>query len=249
MTAAPSNEPAIRAAALRKIYGALPALDGVDLIVPSGTCVLLLGANGAGKSTLLRVVSTLVPPTSGTLRIHGADARRADRAALRRRIGLLAHQTYLYENLTAAENLQFYARLYGLPSPRDAAREALASSALEDRAADLVRTFSRGMKQRLAIARALLHDPDLLLLDEPFSGLDRESCARLTAQLVASRDAGRTCLLATHAVVVAAGLADRVVVLAAGRVAADHSAARMGPQELESLLGEVTRGTTDPGSA
>lgn len=249
MTSAPSNEPAIRAAALRRLYGALPALDGVDLMVPSGTCVLLLGANGAGKSTLLRVVSTLIPPTSGTLRIYGADARRADRTTLRRRIGLLAHQTYLYENLTAVENLHFYARLYGLPSPRDAAHEALASAALEDRAADLVRTFSRGMKQRLAIARALLHDPDLLLLDEPFTGLDRESCARLTAQLAASRDAGRTCLLATHAIAEATGLADRVVVLAAGRVAADHPAARMGTRELESLLGQVTRGTADRGGA
>ena len=249
MITAPSNEPALRAAALRRIYGALPALDGVDLTVSSGTCVLLLGANGAGKSTLLRVLSTLVPPTSGTLQIFGADARRADRMDLRRRIGLLAHQTYLYEDLTAAENLQFYARLYDLPSPRDAAREALASAALRDRADDLVRTFSRGMKQRLAIARALLHDPDLLLLDEPFTGLDRESCARLTERLAALRDAGRTCLLATHAVAVAAGLADRVVVLAAGRVAADHPAGRMGPGELETLLGEVTRGTAESGGA
>ncbi|MEE9291509.1 MAG: ABC transporter ATP-binding protein [Acidobacteriota bacterium] len=249
MITAPSNEPAVRAAALRRVYGTLPALDGVDLTAPSGTCILLLGANGAGKSTLLRVLSTLIPPTSGTLWIHGADVRQADRVALRRRIGLLAHQTYLYEDLSAAENLQFYARLYGLPSPRDAAREALASAALGDRADDFVRTFSRGMKQRLAIARTLLHDPDLLLLDEPFTGLDRESCADLTGRLAALRDAGRTCVLATHAVTVAAGLADRVVVLAAGRIAADHPAARMGPRELESLLGEVTRGPAGPGGA
>jgi heme exporter protein A len=202
--------------------------------------VLLLGPNGAGKSTLLRILSTLVRPTSGSLLIHGVDAGRADRLAVRRRVGLLSHQTYLYENLSGSENLEFYARLYGLPDPLRAARAGLSSARLLDREPDLVRTFSRGMKQRLAIARALLHHPDVLLLDEPFSGLDREACALLTEQLRRARAEGRTCVLATHDFGAGAPIADRLVVLASGRVVIDRPMGGLDLAGLEALFREAT---------
>jgi heme exporter protein A len=222
------------------MYGPHAALDRIDLLVREGECVLLLGPNGAGKSTLLRILSTLARPTSGSLLIHGDDPVRADRLAVRRRIGLLSHQTYLYENLSAAENLEFYAQLYGLRDPRGAAREGLASAGLTDRAPDLVCTFSRGMKQRLAIARALMHRPDVLLLDEPFSGLDREARSLLTEQLRQARADGRTCVLATHDFGAGAPIADRLLVLASGRLVLDRSMAGLDRAGLEAVFREAT---------
>ncbi len=244
----PDGEHAICARALVRTFGELPALDRIDLTVRRGSWLLLLGPNGAGKSTLLRVLATLLRPTSGTLRLFGEEATRSDRRSLRRRVGLLSHQTYLYETLTAEENLSFYARLYDLPRPEVSVRASLASAGLSDRAPDLVRTFSRGMKQRLAIARALLHDPDLLLLDEPFSGLDRASTTGLRDRLLEARAAGRTCVLATHDVASAAGLADRVIVIDAGRTVEDRPAAALTGKDLEDLLAGAVReaGTRGP---
>ena len=232
----------LEARGLTRRFGPLPALDGIDLGIEAGSSVFLLGPNGAGKSTLLRLCATLLRPTSGSLAIFGTDAGAADRAALRRRIGFLSHRTFLHDQLTGRENLVFYARLYGLADPDGAARTALAQAGLAARGDDPVRGYSRGMQQRLAIARALLHGPDLLLLDEPFTGLDRDAADRLEERLRAERGRGRTCLLASHDFVSGARLADRVVILAHGRVALDRAAAGLDAAALEALYRDATRG-------
>jgi heme exporter protein A len=232
--------PAVLGRALTKRYGPLAALDGVDLHIPAGEFVLLLGPNGAGKSTLLRLLATLSRPTSGSLRVLGIDPASGDAAGLRRRLGLLSHHTLLYDHLTGFENLLFYARLYGLPDAPAAAAEGLRSAALGERGHDPVGTYSRGMQQRLAIARALLHRPDLLLLDEPFTGLDRDATARLHRLLEGARDGRRTCVLATHDLAAGARLADRVVVLLDGRIADDRPAAGLDAAGLEGLVRRAT---------
>ena len=237
----PGRAPAVLARGLSKHYGAIAALDGVDLEVPAGQFVLLLGPNGAGKSTLLRLLATLIRPTSGTLRLHGIVPTPSGGAALRARLGLLSHHTLLYDHLTGRENLIFYARLYALPDPRAAAAAGLQMAGLAARGDDLAGTYSSGMQQRLAIARALLHDPDLLLLDEPFTGLDRRAAERLRGILDGARRKRRTCLLATHDLAAGAALADRVVVLRDGRVAADRPAAGLDAAALEGLFRDATR--------
>jgi heme exporter protein A len=228
--------PALAARGLTRRYGSSPAVDGLDLEIPAGQCVALLGPNGAGKSTLLRLFALLLRPSAGDLLIHGQDSRRADRATLTRRIGLVSHQTFLYDDLTGLENLLFYARLYGVENPLAASRDGLLGAGLEARADDLTRGYSRGMQQRLAIARAFLHAPDILLLDEPFTGIDREASARLGERLAAFRAAGGTCVFSTHDLGSGLSLSDRILVLSAGRLAADRSARGIDAATLGSLV-------------
>jgi ABC-type multidrug transport system ATPase subunit len=230
------SPPALAARALTRRYGSAPAVDTLDLEIPAGQCVALLGPNGAGKSTLLRMFALLLSPSSGDLRIHGEDPARADRAALTRRIGLVSHQTFLYDHLTGFENLLFYARLYGIENPAAAAREGLLQSGLEERGQDLTRAYSRGMQQRLALARAFLHSPDILLLDEPFTGIDREASLRLARRLAAFRAAGGTCVFATHDLESGSSLSDRILVLSSGRLAADRSSRDIDPSSLARLV-------------
>ncbi len=227
--------------ALVKRYGAVRAVEKVDLSIRAGESVLLLGPNGAGKSTLLRILATLIRPTAGTLAIFGEETGSADRLALRRRIGFLSHQTFLYEHLTGIENLEFYGRLYGVDNPQGRARFALRAAGLEDRGADLVRGFSRGMQQRLAIARAMLHDPEILLLDEPFTGLDRESSDRLLEALQAASGRQRTWVMATHDFATGIAAAGRVVVLSSGRVVEDRPVRGLDAAGLEAMFRALTR--------
>lgn len=205
------------ASGLTRRFGATTALDGVDLTVRRGEPVALFGANGAGKTTLLRVLSGGLKPTSGTLSIEGRDPRTAGTAA-RGRIGLLSHQTLLYDDLSALENLVFFAKLYGVAAPHVKARELLAETGLDARADEPVRTFSRGMQQRVALARALLHDPSLLLLDEPSSGLDATASARLRDALQQAAARGATWVLASHDVELGLALAARWVAMRRGRI-------------------------------
>ena len=193
------GEAIIEVEKLSKAFGLLPALQRVDFTVRRGECVLLFGANGSGKSTLLRLLSGLSKPTAGTIRIGGWELPR-EAMAVRAQIGLVAHRPLLYENLTAWENLDFFGKLYGIDAEvREArGRNLLQQVGLERRADSLVRTFSRGMKQRLSIARALLHQPAILLLDEPYSGLDQAACEMLDDLLAGAKQAGRTILLSTH---------------------------------------------------
>lgn len=232
---------ALRLQGVTKRFGHTTALRSVDLCVESGESVALLGANGAGKSTLLRIAATLTRPTSGSIAIHDTDAAEHPDVA-RRAIGLLSHQSFLYDDLTAEENLRFYARLYRLPDPGAAARDALEGVDLVHRADDRVRTFSRGMKQRVAIARALLHDPNLLLLDEPFAGLDVRSRHALITRIRQSREQGRTIVIVTHDIGQGLHLADRYVLLEAGQIAGAGTSADADPGDLEA---RITAGVTD----
>lgn len=228
--------PVIEARGLAKRYGPVPALDGINLTVPTGQSVVLFGPNGAGKSTLLRLFATLIRPSAGRLCLFGNDPARWDPVPCRARIGFLSHQTFLYDHLTGRENLVFYARLYGLADPESTAREAIRAVQLSHRQDDRVGAYSRGMQQRLAIARALLHCPDMILLDEPFTGLDRDSSLRLEERLRQEREAGRTCVVATHDLGQGLRTADRVLVLLQGRLALDAPARDLDPRRLEALL-------------
>jgi heme exporter protein A len=199
-------------------FGRRRALSHISLTCRQGEVLGLLGPNGAGKSTLLSVVATLVAPSSGQVRYGGYTARDAG-PALRARLGLLAHDLHLYPELSARENLAFFARLQGVPEPATRVERALGSADLVERADDLVSDLSRGMRQRLALERALLHDPRLLLLDEPFTGLDDASARALVARLNGLRDEGRIVLLATHDLEVAEAVLDRAAILKGGRLA------------------------------
>jgi heme exporter protein A len=209
--------PPIRAAGLRRALGGAPVLGHVDLTVAAGELVVLLGPNGAGKTTLLRVLAGLLRPSGGELALFGVDARRGA-GAVRSRLGYVGHESACYPDLTGAENLAFYAALFGLRDARARIAELLAWAGLEAAAHRPVRTYSRGMQQRLAVARALLHRPALLLLDEPFSGLDPEAADRLAARLAALRAEGCAVVLATHDLDRTAPLATRTTVLHRGRV-------------------------------
>ena len=202
-----------------KRFGQTTALTPIDLRVDPGQFVLLAGGNGAGKSTLLRLLAGLTRPSSGRVRVLGGDPIRE--APVRRRVGLLAHQTLLYDDLTARENLLFYARLYELPKRPSLVDRALDEAGLTKRGQHRVRTFSRGMKQRLALARATLHNPPLLLLDEPFTGLDTSAVQALTERLQGLRRQGSTCLLVTHRLDTALPLMDRLVVVKRGQACYD----------------------------
>jgi heme exporter protein A len=210
-------EPLVVGRGLTRRFGATTALDGVDLTVRRGEPLALFGVNGAGKTTLLNVLSGGLKATRGSLVIEGLDPRRAP-AQARGRIGLLSHHTLLYDDLSATENLVFFGKLHGLPQPLDRARALLDAVGLADRADEPVRAFSRGMQQRVALARALLHDPSLLLLDEPSSGLDARSSARLEATLRAAASRGATWVIATHDVEEGLALCPRWLVLSRGRV-------------------------------
>jgi heme exporter protein A len=207
---------AIATRGVRVAFGATVVLRGVDLAVPWGARLALLGPNGAGKSTLLRVLATLARPDAGAVRVAGLDAVAAP-VAVRRLIGVVAHQTFLYDELTALENLRFYGALYGVPDLDRRAADLLAAVGLAGKRGARAGTLSRGQQQRLTVARALLHDPPLLLLDEPDTGLDLAAFAFLEGLLLAG---GRTVLLTTHNLRQAARLCDRYAILAGGRVAA-----------------------------
>ena len=219
---------AIEARGLGKRFGPLWALDDVDLALPPGHFLTLFGPNGAGKTTLVRLLSTLARPTSGSIRLFGRDLR-AEGSDLRRRIGVVSHSSYLYRSLSAYENLNFYARMFEVEDAGGRARQVLDEVGLADRMHDPVRTFSRGMEQRCAIARALVHSPDLLLLDEPFTGLDPDAADRLAGLLARMHDGTRTVLLTSHDLAHGSDLADRVAILSNGRIvhegAADDAAA------------------------
>ena len=204
---------------ISKSFGRRKALSRVSLSCRAGEIVGLLGPNGAGKSTLLSIVSTLLLPTSGEVR-YGEKTAREIGSALRSRLGLLAHDLHLYPELTAEENLRFFGALYGLTNLRARVAAALDHAGLADRAQDLLSGFSRGMRQRLALERALLHQPRLLLLDEPFTGLDDASGRALLERLRALKTAGCIVLLATHDLDLAEGVLDRAVVLRDGRLIA-----------------------------
>lgn len=212
------DKPMLRAEQVSKQIGHRRILHQVDLQVERGERVALLGPNGAGKSTLLRIAATLLKPTSGRLLIAGQPA--GDRPAVRSRLGVVLEPTLFYLSLTARENLTLYARLYRVAEPRRRAAELLDRVGLTLFADDPVRTYSRGMRQRLALARALVHSPDLLLLDEPYTALDQEGCTLLNGLLVTLARQGTAVLVVTHELEPGGSPlpVDRAVLLEGGRV-------------------------------
>jgi len=207
---------------IEKHFGPLVALRNVSLEIAGGEFVALLGANGAGKTTLLRIAAQLMKPTRGWVTISGISGAAMPGPEDGRRLsGFVGHSTLLYDELSAEENLQLFAQLYGLADAGSRVRKELETCGLASRAGSLVRTFSRGMRQRLAIARALLHEPRLLLLDEPAAGLDRQGLAWFGSTLERLRREGCTIVMSTHARNESLELASRAVLLAGGRIERD----------------------------
>src|SRR5438552_690384 len=198
-------------------FGRRKALSRISFQTRTGSILGLLGPNGAGKSTMLAVLATLLRPSDGSVR-YGTHAAGTTSAALRARIGILGHDLFLYPELTARENLTFFAGLYGAVDAHAVADSALERAGLGDRAHDPISSFSRGMRQRVALERALIHSPRLVLLDEPFTGLDDASAAALVARLRGLRDGGAIVVLATHDLDLAEGLLDSALFLRDGRM-------------------------------
>lgn len=199
-----------------KFYGDFPALRDIRLDAEPGTCLALIGRNGAGKTTLLRIMAGFSQPGRGRVSIFGRTPRDAQ---ARRRMGFIGHGISVYDELSAFENLVLFGRLYGLPDPRRAASEWLDRTGLAQVRDGLVREFSRGMRQRLAVARAFLHEPDVLLMDEPFTALDDRAIAVLQSLLRKALAEGRTMIMSTHQLREALELATHVALLNRGRVA------------------------------
>ncbi len=199
-----------------KYYGDFPALRDIQLNIEPGSTVALLGRNGAGKTTLLRIVAGLSKASEGTVHIQGASVREQ---ATRRRIGVLGHGISLYDELSATENLVLFAKLYGLAEPEKTALAWLERTGLDRVRDGLVREFSRGMRQRLAVARAFMHEPEVLLLDEPFTALDDRAIAVLQSLLAEAHASGRTIILSTHQLREALELATHVALIQRGQLA------------------------------
>ncbi|MEO1290152.1 MAG: heme ABC exporter ATP-binding protein CcmA [Chloroflexota bacterium] len=223
--------------AVSKAYGYMPVLKKLSLTVQRGQFVALLGPNGSGKSTLLKMISGLVKATGGTITVGGWSMPQ-EAQAVRPQIGMVSHKALLYDNLTARENLLFFAKLYNVnqSAPID---ELLEKVGLRKRADSLVGTFSRGMQQRLSIARALLHNPHVLLFDEPYTGLDQDAGAVLDNLLIDAHQAGHTIMMATHQLERAARLADRIVIISRGEVGYDDTR-RLSSAEIGTLYTETT---------
>ena len=226
---------AIAVEGLEKSYRDWPVLWGLDLTVSWGETLSLFGANGAGKTTLLRILSTSVRADSGTAHIAGWDLRRQTSQA-RRRIGVVGHRTFLYDDLTPRENLHYYARLYGVKDREARVNAVLERVGLTSRAGHRVRTLSNGMQKRAAIARAILHQPDVLLLDEPEAGLDRDSRLMLGELLAEWTAEGRSAVLTTHDIELGCDWGHRVAVLTGGRLTFPEGSAHEVQRAYSQLL-------------
>ncbi len=216
---------------LVKRFGLKTVLRGVQFNVEPGEFVALLGPNGAGKTTFLRILASLSRPSLGEVRIAGYKLP-GQAAAVRARLGVVSHLPLLYDDLTAEENLRFFARLYGLQDFEGRISEVLDMVGLEPRRRDLVRTFSRGMGQRLAIGRALLHDPHVVLFDEPYTGLDQDASAMLDQVLKSVASQGRTVVMTSHDLARAEDLATRFDILSRGVIAASAAPRDLGKRNL-----------------
>ena len=211
------QSPVVEADGLRRLFGARRAVDGVSFTLRNGECLALFGPNGAGKTTLLRMLAGLLAPSAGHCRVGGRGLR--DGRDARSQVGLISHASMLYSALSARENVEFAARMYGLTDPLGAARGALAALGMLDRANTPVRSLSRGMQQRVTIARAIVHSPRLLLCDEPYTGLDEVGASALTNALAERRKSGAALLLVTHNLGEGLALATHAAIMRRGQFA------------------------------
>jgi len=216
MTQSVTSDVAVEVRELTRTFGARKALDKVSFDLPAGAFLSVFGPNGAGKTTLVKVLTTLTAPSKGTAKVSGFDVV-ADAVELRSRIGLISHNPLLYPDLSAEENLEFFADMYGVPDAEARVRELLVAVELDHRRLDLVRTFSRGMLQRLSIARALLHRPKVLFLDEPYSGLDPHA-VEILDNLIAQIRADHTFVMISHDLSKGLALCSHALILAKGKV-------------------------------
>jgi len=218
------QHPFLEIQGLKKSFGFKPILRGIDLELSRGQRMAVMGANGTGKTTLLRILVGLTKPSAGTVSVNGLDIVR-DAQEVRRLVGFVAHQPYLYDELTAIENLSFFGKMYSVIDAEERARILLRRVGLEKKARERVTTLSRGQVQRLSLARALLHTPQLLLLDEPDTGLDQEGHELIEAVLAEHIAQGGTALFTTHSAERALQLSDSIVLLQGGRVASQQQTA------------------------
>ncbi len=226
---------------LVKRFGLKTVLRGLDFQVQPGEFVALLGPNGAGKTTFLRILASLSRPSLGSVDIAGYSLPR-QAAAVRARLGVVSHMPLLYPDLTAEENLKFYARMYGITNYEVRITEVLEMIGLETRRHDLVRTFSRGMQQRLAIGRAVLHDPDVMLFDEPYTGLDQDASSMLDGVLQTVAGQGRTVVMTSHDLARAEDLATRFDILSRGVIAASATREGLGRNNLLTFYKQALAG-------
>lgn len=225
---------------LKKTYTFKPILRGIDLELDRGERMALLGANGTGKTTLLRILAGLTKPSAGTICIEGLDIVH-DAQQIRHLVGFVAHQPYLYDELTALENLLFFGRMYAVKEVRERATELLNRVGLAKRARERVSTLSRGQVQRLSLARALVHSPQLLLLDEPDTGLDEEGNVLLATILREHTESGGTTLFTTHNLEHALSWSNRLAVLSAGRVGYTRETEGLEAGDLQAVYHEALR--------
>lgn len=226
---------------LVKRFGLKTVLQGMDFDVQPGEFVALLGPNGAGKTTFLRILASLSRPSFGEVRVAGYRLPQ-EAAAVRARMGVVSHLPLLYGDLTAEENLRFYGRMYGVPNLEARLTEVLEMVGLEARRHDLVRTFSRGMQQRLAIGRAVLHDPEVVLFDEPYTGLDQDASAMLDEVLRTVAARGRTVVMTSHDLARAEDLATRFDVLSRGTIVASIRREDLGDRNLLTFYKQALAG-------
>ncbi len=228
---------ALRISHLTKRFGTFRAVSDLTLQIEEGQFASLFGPNGAGKTTLLKLVAGLLKPTSGTisLRFNGSGPKRAN-------IGYVSHQSLLYQEMSGIENLLFYSRLYGVARPRKRSRRVLEKMGLSGAGEQPVREYSRGMKQRLTLGRALLHEPSLLLLDEPYVGLDQQGNRLLTRILRSLKDGDHTVLLVTHNLAEGLELCDRVLIQHRGSLAYDHASGGLDRRDVEAAYLQAVEG-------
>lgn len=233
--------PVLSATGLVREYGAVVAVDGVDLELHEGDFLTIFGPNGAGKTSLLSLLGGRLRPTRGQVRVAG-DLLDFRETGWRSRIGVLSHQSFLYGHLTVAENLRFFGRLFGLRDLERRIPERLEQVGLQDRADFLARQLSHGMRQRAALARALLHDPQLVLLDEPYTGLDPYAASVLRGVLTALKDGRRTVVMVTHNLTQGLELATRVAIQVRGRFAWEGAREGVDPDSFEHVYHTVVEG-------
>lgn len=235
-------EPIIQTKDLTKIYGRRKAVNEIDLDVDVGEFLTVFGPNGAGKSTLIKMLSTIINPSSGNIKIFGIDIED-DPIIVRQKIGIISHDPLLYRDLTAYENLYFYARLYEIEKPKERIAELLEKVELEHRKYDVVRTFSRGMLQRLSVARALLHEPEILFLDEPHTGLDPHATEILDNLLESLKKEGNhTFIMTTHHLDKGLILASAVAILVEGRLVMKKDKASLNIEKFSQTYEQYVRG-------